>query len=107
MIVNSAGIKTYLNPTGPAVGLYPDLEFKTRTVRLEPQDSLVVYTDGVTDARNKSGDAFTKKRLLDLLVGSAFSAQDIIQVIKTRINDHILGESQFDDITILALRRKG
>ena len=106
VIIGAAGIKTSLDPTGPAVGLYPDLEFKTRTVKLEPEDLLLVYTDGVIDARNKAGEAFGKKRLQDLLVESSLSAEDTIQKINTRINDHIQSENQFDDITIMALRRK-
>ena len=106
VIIGSGGIKTSLNPTGPAVGLYPDLEFKTRTVQLKKNDMLLVYTDGVTDARSKTGEAFTKERLHHLMQTSSQSAADLIKSIKTRINDHILSEKQFDDITIMALRRR-
>jgi serine phosphatase RsbU (regulator of sigma subunit)/CHASE2 domain-containing sensor protein len=105
ILIGAEGIKTSLDPTGPAVGLFPDLKFKTRTVTLEPEDVLLVYTDGVIDARNKAGQAFTKKRLQDLLAESSPSAEELINKIKTQINDHILSENQFDDITILALRR--
>ena len=107
VIFGADGIKANLDPTGPAVGLYPDLEFKTRTVQLEPKDILLVYTDGATDARNKAGEAFTKERLHHLIQTSSQSAEDLIRSIETRINDHILNENQFDDITLMALRRKG
>jgi serine phosphatase RsbU (regulator of sigma subunit)/CHASE2 domain-containing sensor protein len=107
LIIGAHGIKTSLNPTGPAVGLYPDLEFIVKKVKLEPHESLVVYTDGVTDARNRSGKAFSKERLLDLLADSSLSAKELTRIIKTRINEHILGENQFDDITIVVLQRKG
>jgi serine phosphatase RsbU (regulator of sigma subunit)/CHASE2 domain-containing sensor protein len=106
-IIGANGIKTFLNPTGPAVGVFPDLEFKTQTVNLEPRDCLVVYTDGVTDARSKSGESFSKERLLKLLTDPSLSAKELIGNLKTRINAHIIGESQFDDITILVLQRKG
>ena len=105
VIIGAEGIKTSLDPTGPAVGLYPDLEFKTRTVELEPEDVLLVYTDGVIDARNKAGDAFGKKRLQGLLGDTSLSAEELIKKIKNQVNDHIQSESQFDDITIMALRR--
>ena len=105
IIIGAEGIKTSLDPTGPAVGLYPDLKFKTRTVKLEPGDVLLVYTDGVIDARNKAGEAFTKKRLQDLLAESSPSAEELINKIKTQINDHTHSENQYDDITIMALRR--
>jgi serine phosphatase RsbU (regulator of sigma subunit) len=105
IIIGKEGIKSSLDPTGPAVGLYPDLEFKTRTVKLEPEDLLLVYTDGVIDARNKAGDAFGKKRLQDLLGDTSLSAEELIKKIKNQVNDHIQSEDQFDDITIMALRR--
>jgi serine phosphatase RsbU (regulator of sigma subunit) len=74
-------------------------------VQLEREDILLVYTDGVTDARNKAGEVFTKERLHHLIQTSSKSADNLIKSIKTRINDHILSENQFDDITIMALRR--
>jgi len=105
IIIGAQGIKASLNPTGPAVGLYPNLEFKTLTITLDPGDTLLIYTDGVTDARNKAGEAFTKKRLMKLLADSFPTAEVMINKIKSRINDHISDENQFDDITIMALRR--
>ena len=105
IIIDKDGIKSKLDPTGPAVGLYPDLKFKAHSIKLERGDILLVYTDGVIDARDKTGEAFTKNRLQDLVGGASLSAEDLIHKIKTQINDHILGEIQFDDITLLALRR--
>jgi serine phosphatase RsbU (regulator of sigma subunit)/CHASE2 domain-containing sensor protein len=107
IIIGAQGIKSSLDPTGPAVGLYPDLEFKIRTVELEPEDLLLVYTDGVVDARNKADDAFGKKRLQDILLDTSLSAEDLIKKIKHRLHVHIQSENQFDDITIMALRRMG
>ncbi len=74
-------------------------------MNLEPEDVLLVYTDGVVDARNKAGDAFGKKRLQGLLGDTSLSAEELIKKIKNQVNDHIHSESQFDDITIMALRR--
>jgi serine phosphatase RsbU (regulator of sigma subunit) len=106
IVKGPGGIKTNLSPTGPAVGLYPNLDFKTRTINLEPDDILLVYTDGVTDAQNTAGETFTKRQLLKTTENSSRTAQDLIRKIKTRIDEHILGADQFDDITIVALRRK-
>ena len=106
IILGPGGIKTILKPTGPAVGLYPHLKFKTSSIIMEPQDTLLVYTDGVTDAQNKAGAAFTKNRLINLAENSFATAEDLITKIKTGVNEHISSENQFDDITIVALRRK-
>ena len=106
IIIRPEGIKTILKPTGPAVGLYPNLEFKTGSIILAPQDTLLVYTDGVTDAQNKAGVAFSKKRLLNMTENSFATAEDLITKIKIGLNEHIADENQFDDITMMALRRK-
>jgi len=106
IIMGPEGIKANLVPTGPAVGLYPDLDFKVRTITLAPDDLLLVYTDGVTDARNRAGEAFTKERLLKMAGNSSRTAVDLIDTIKSRLDKHIFGADQFDDITIVALRRK-
>jgi sigma-B regulation protein RsbU (phosphoserine phosphatase) len=106
IIKGPQGIKAYLAPSGPAVGLYPDLDFKVRSITLEPDDMLLVYTDGATDARNRAGDAFTKKQLLKIVGNSSRTAEDLIYKIKSRIDEHIHGADQFDDITMVALRRK-
>jgi serine phosphatase RsbU (regulator of sigma subunit) len=106
IIIGPEGIKTILKPTGPAVGLYPKLEFETGSIIMAPGDTLLVYTDGVTDARNKAGATFTKNRLITLAENSFATAEDLITKIKSRVNEHISSENQFDDITIVALRRK-
>ena len=106
IIIGPGGIKTILKPTGPAVGLYPNLDFRASSILLEPQDTLLVYTDGVTDAQNKAGAAFSKDRLIDLTKNSFATAEDLITKIRTRLDEHISGEDHFDDITLMALRRK-
>jgi len=66
---------------------------------------LLVYTDGVVDARNKADEAFYKKKLQNLLEDTSASAAELINKIKSQLNDHIQREKQFDDITIMTLRR--
>ena len=106
IIIGAGEVKGVLEPTGPAVGVYPDLAFETGSIILAPRDTLLVYTDGVTDAQNKAGEAFTRKRLTDLTQNSFTTAEDLIAGIKTTLNEHIAGENQFDDITVMALRRR-
>ena len=106
IITGSNGKKNFLEPTGPAVGLYPDLDFDVRSLILKPNDMLLAYTDGVTDSRNPAGDAFTKEQLVKMVGNSSGTAKDLIHKIKSRIEDHILGADQFDDVTLVALRRQ-
>jgi len=106
VIIGREGIRSWLRPTGPAVGLFPNLKHTVGTARLEPGDTLLVLTDGVTDAQNMTDQAFTKSRLEEMLKEPFSSAGDLISRIKHRISAHIAGAEQFDDITVLALQRK-
>jgi serine phosphatase RsbU (regulator of sigma subunit) len=104
-IVSAGGIKARLTPTGPAVGLFPDLGFEVCQTYLEAGDMFLAYTDGVPDARNPSGERFTQERLLALLEQPLTSAAALLDTIESHLNDYIADAVQFDDITLLAVRR--
>jgi sigma-B regulation protein RsbU (phosphoserine phosphatase) len=105
IVIGAHALKATLAPTGPAVGLYDDLDFKVGQVRLEPGDIFLAYTDGVTDAQNKAGQAFGKKQLFSAAVNSLASVEELVQHLRILLADHIRSQDQFDDITLLALRR--
>ena len=105
MIVGPAGVKAYLDPTGPVVGLFGGIDFRVQEIHLEPGDTLFAFTDGVTDARNPSGEFFSEERLMALLAQPAVSASDLLDRIEADLQAHIAGASQFDDVTMLAMRR--
>jgi serine phosphatase RsbU (regulator of sigma subunit) len=105
-IVSSAGVvKARLMPTGPAMGMLPDMDFDILQVTLESGDTLMTFTDGVTDARDPSGKLFSKEGLLSLLEQPAPSAAVLLDRIEASLRAHIADADQFDDITMLAVRR--
>jgi len=106
LIINASGIKTALKSTGPAVGMMPNMKFKIKQVQLEPGDILFGYTDGLTDARSPNKEFFTEKRVLSLLNQPYSSASELLERMKTDVFTHIDCAAQFDDITLLAVRRK-
>jgi len=105
VVFSSKEVKEYLNPTGPAVGAYPELDYKTRTIRLDPGDFLFAYTDGVVDAINEAGEFFTKDRLISQLTQPSGSAEHLLEKIKTRLYGHMEGAEQFDDVTMVLVHR--
>jgi phosphoserine phosphatase RsbU/P len=105
-IIGSTGVKLRLRPTVPAVGLFPDIEFKMQQVGLEPGDVLFAFTDGVTDARASDNGFFTEQRLLQLLQQPAPSALALLNHIDESLRSHIGAATQFDDITMIAARRQ-
>jgi sigma-B regulation protein RsbU (phosphoserine phosphatase) len=106
VIIDSTGVKMRLRPTSPAVGMFPNIEMQVQQVSLEPGDVLFAFTDGVTDARDANGDFFTERRLLQLLEQPAPSAMALLHRIVESVNAHIGTATQFDDVTMLATRRK-
>jgi sigma-B regulation protein RsbU (phosphoserine phosphatase) len=67
-ILLSGGEAQLLAATGPPIGVAKDVVFEERTVRLEPGSRLVLYSDGIIEARNGSGELFGTDRLLELLM---------------------------------------
>ncbi|MFQ5794627.1 MAG: PP2C family protein-serine/threonine phosphatase [Candidatus Bipolaricaulia bacterium] len=104
-IVGPDGVKARLTPTGPAVGMFADVDFNIEQAQLDPGDILITYTDGVPEARDPDGKFFTEKRLLSLVEPSAPSATALLDRIETNLDAHIAEADQFDDITMLAVRR--
>lgn len=105
VIVRADGTTQRLPPTGPAVGMLPNAHFRMEATRLEPGDVLYAYTDGVTDARAPDGAFFGEARLNGLLGRGADSAGALVAAIEEALQAHMQGAVQFDDITMLALRR--
>ncbi|MEC4803150.1 MAG: GAF domain-containing SpoIIE family protein phosphatase [Jaaginema sp. PMC 1079.18] len=100
------GVKEVLSSTGPALGLLPNLQFRIHQTYLDVGDLLFGYTDGVTEARSQSGALFTEKRLLQLLDTEVISAQAVLDRVVEQVLAHTGTANQFDDITMLAVRRK-
>lgn len=101
----SGRVKDHLGPTGPAVGVRADANLEERRAQIEPGDILYAYTDGVTEARNPNGDFFTEKKLLTLLKEGAGSASKLLENISKALESYTGEAEQFDDITMLAVRR--
>jgi sigma-B regulation protein RsbU (phosphoserine phosphatase) len=79
--------------------------FKTQQIALEPGDLLFTFTDGVLDARNPAGQHFSEKSLLPLLQQPITSATALLDQLEAILQAHIATADQFDDITLLAVRR--
>jgi phosphoserine phosphatase RsbU/P len=105
LIVGAGGIKGKLAMTGPAVGMIPGADFNIDHVQLDHGDTLFCYSDGVTDARDPERQFFGEKRMLELVARPAPSATALLDRFEANLQAHIASADQFDDITMLAVRR--
>jgi serine phosphatase RsbU (regulator of sigma subunit) len=99
------GVKEQLSATGPSVGIEPKIGFKFQQSHMDPGDILLGYTDGVTEAGASDGSFFTAASLMSILEKPISSAADLLDRIADRLREHIGEAEQFDDITLLAIRR--
>jgi len=95
-----------LMPTGPAVGLFSDMQFNVEQVQINKGDILLGYTDGFTDAKNYAGDLFSEERMLKSIQASWTSTFSMVFELKTELRNHIGGQDQYDDVTLISFRRK-
>jgi sigma-B regulation protein RsbU (phosphoserine phosphatase) len=106
MLLRSDGMsQSTLEHTGPAVGVVPDCVFALGHTRLAPGDTLLVYTDGVTEARSPTGEFFGEERLLRAASLPGISGKTISDNVERRLYAHIGDAAQFDDITMMTIHR--
>ena len=88
------------------VGALDDFQFSEETLQLEHGDTLLLYTDGVTEAINVNNEEFGEKRLEDTLKDVAHqNCQQIIDAVKENVSSFAGEAEQSDDITLLAIKR--
>ena len=90
----------------PMLGVF-EIEYDEEAFRLEPGDTLVMYTDGVTEAKDPNNEEFGTRRLTTTLGGlPGKGSQQIIEEVKSAIKEFTNGAEQSDDITMLVVGRK-
>ncbi|GAK49363.1 protein serine phosphatase with GAF(S) sensor(S) [Candidatus Moduliflexus flocculans] len=106
VIVNADGIRAELEPTGPVIGAFSDSTFAVRQATLAPGDTIFAFTDGVTDARDQAGNYFTRERLLALLQRFPnIPSRELLDRMNADVRSYTADAQQFDDITMIAIRR--
>ncbi len=108
-LIRQTGEVTALERTGGlGLCLLPDFDYQSKNMTLHPGDSLVLFTDGVTEAVDSQREQFTEERLADCLRrlndhAPAAMIQDVLHAVETFSE----GTPQPDDITLLALQYLG
>jgi serine phosphatase RsbU (regulator of sigma subunit) len=90
---------------GPPLGIIATARYEPTRTALEPGDLVVLYTDGVTEARNGEEEEFGMARLQRSLAESAPSAASVGMAILDAVRHHVGGAVQSDDLTLLCFGR--
>jgi ketosteroid isomerase-like protein len=94
-----------LETGGPPLGVFADAVFDQETLQLQPQDTLVMFTDGVTEARNHDDEEFGDDRLVACVAANAASSpSELMKGVFDAVNVFCRGTDQSDDITVAVSR---
>lgn len=88
-----------------ALGVVKDAKYEDRVVSLESGDSLVIFTDGVTDAINSQDDMYELARFQAAVGSAAGKAAPLLKHLKNDLSTWVGETHQYDDITLLVLTR--
>jgi serine phosphatase RsbU (regulator of sigma subunit) len=102
------GIAALAGPVDPALGAVEGHEYRSTRLRLTPGDAVLLYTDGVVEARSAGDEEFHTLRLESYLSGCGeASAERIVQGLVEKLDEFVGDAPQYDDVTVLALRWLG
>ncbi|MDR2450593.1 MAG: SpoIIE family protein phosphatase [Candidatus Accumulibacter sp.] len=90
--------------SGPACGVRENIRYRTLSARLDAGDTLLGYTDGVTEAVDARGEQYGEARLLASLGHPAKNAEETVAALLADIETFTAGTEPFDDITLIAAR---
>lgn len=94
-----------LTGQGVALGILEQVELEEISVELGPDEVLVLYSDGITDANSSAGEFFGMERLGETIrAAGAASAQDVCDRIFERVDRFQAGAVQYDDMALLVVR---
>jgi serine phosphatase RsbU (regulator of sigma subunit) len=94
---------------GVILGVFEQIEddISQKSVTLNKGDKVILYTDGVTEARNEAKEFFTLERLVETVKQAPpLSAQDLLSHINEKVQQFIGDTPQWDDITLVVMERE-
>jgi serine phosphatase RsbU (regulator of sigma subunit) len=105
LLVNASGDVRWLSGGGTPVGLIPEAPYESHILPLEPDDLLVLYTDGIWEAENVQGDEFGRERLARaVLAVRDRPAREVVEGLRDEWTRFRGGAVHTDDTTAIALR---
>jgi serine phosphatase RsbU (regulator of sigma subunit) len=98
-------VEAPFSPGAFPVGLIPEAEYASSVIQLEPNDTLVLFSDGVTEAMDPDEKEFSMPRLQQVLHGKhEATLEEIQKAVLAAVEDFTRGARQADDLTLLCVR---
>ena len=103
VIFKRKGDPVILERTGGVLGLFDFARYNIAATKLEKDDLLFSYTDGVNEAKNEAGEQFSDGRILQAGTSGWSDAQGLLDNVLSQIKEFRGRAAQSDDITMLAI----
>jgi sigma-B regulation protein RsbU (phosphoserine phosphatase) len=101
----NGALETVPDSHGPILGVQEGREYGESSIELGPEDTLLVYTDGVTEAMDVEGQLYSGSRLENVLQSIEHpTAEALLKTVHASVDEFAHGAEQADDITMIALR---
>jgi serine phosphatase RsbU (regulator of sigma subunit) len=105
LILRASDDATWLAEGGPIVGMLPEAAFEVSSIRLEPGDVVVLYTDGVIEAQSQTGEFFSPDRLMSVVrANRAMAAQELVSAIYRSVLTFTSSQELQDDFTLMVMK---
>jgi sigma-B regulation protein RsbU (phosphoserine phosphatase) len=106
LIIRADGSWEQIKGGGPVIGILPSIEYQEYKLNLDEGDTLVIYSDGVTEAADLQSEEFEVQRLAEAVVKSRhLPAQTIVNKVNRAVAEFTGAAPQSDDITLIVARR--
>jgi sigma-B regulation protein RsbU (phosphoserine phosphatase) len=106
LVIRENGEWEQLEGGGPVIGILPSIEYQEHHMHLETGDTLVIYSDGVTEAADPDSEEFEVERLAEAVAKSRhLPAAEIVAGVNNAVAEFTRGAPQSDDITLIIARR--
>lgn len=105
LIIQHEKIKSIIRPTSPMVGMIENMKYKTANLTLEDNETLFLFTDGLLDVENTAHEQFGQERFENTLYKNSVSLDQKINEIIEEITAFMGEANQFDDLTLVAIKK--
>lgn len=106
VLISREGVPSMLNKAGICLSMLEQYDYPEDNFSMQPGDTLIIYSDGITEAMNVGDEEYGEKRFIEITCQHREqSANQLVSTITKDVQNHAGERPQFDDITLVVIKR--